>query len=50
MLSTIHSLKGESAALSLHNISELCHEFESNLKGVIDKHEIDGHDLSLIHI
>ena len=44
MLSTIHSLKGESAALSLHNISELCHEFESGLKSVIDKHEIDGHD------
>ncbi len=44
MMSTIHGLKGESAALSLNNISELCHEFESDLKVIIEKEEIDGHD------
>lgn len=44
MMHIIHGVKGESSALSLLNISELCHEFESNLKSIIDKDEIDGHD------
>jgi len=45
MMNTIHSVKGESAALSLNNISELCHEFESDLKLIMDKEDyVDGHD------
>ena len=44
MMTAIHSIKGESAALSLNNISELCHEFESDLKEATDKEMLDGHD------
>ena len=44
MMSTVHSVKGESSALSLNIISEICHEFEANLELALDKQIIDGHD------
>ena len=44
MMTTIHGVKGESAALSLTMISELCHEFEEQLKQILDKNAIQGND------
>lgn len=44
MMTTIHGVKGESAALSLTMISELCHEFEEQLKQILDKGSIQGND------
>lgn len=44
MMSVIHGVKGESAALSLSIISEICHEFEDNLKDIIAADNVDGND------
>ena len=44
MIAEIHSVKGESAALSLNNISDVCHELEDNLSTAVNQSEVDGHD------
>ena len=43
MLTIIHGVKGESSALSLNNIAEICHEFETHLSRIIESENIDGH-------
>ena len=64
MMAITHGVKGESSALSLNIISEVCHDLESQLKSIIEQEQIDGNDfvqttvllnklmsyLSLIHI
>jgi len=45
MITIIHGIKGESSALSLYNISEICHEFEAHLSSLIKNNNsnVDGH-------
>ena len=44
MMAIIHGVKGESAALSLNNISDICHEFETHLSNATKNENIDGHN------
>ena len=44
LMALIHSVKGESAALGLHLITETCHEFETNLDELKQKPVIAGDD------
>jgi two-component sensor histidine kinase/HPt (histidine-containing phosphotransfer) domain-containing protein len=44
IMALIHSVKGESAALSLGVIAEMCHEFESKLIELRDSDDLSGND------
>lgn len=44
MMSLVHKVKGESAALGLSLISDVCHEFEDRLQTLISKPSILGED------
>ena len=40
----IHKVKGESSALSLDMITDACHEFEDQIEGLKELHQIDGNN------
>ena len=44
MMTIIHGVKGESSALALNNIADMCHEFETHLSGIIKNENVDGHN------
>ena len=44
MMAVIHGVKGESSALSLDIISELCHEFEGKLNNIIELEHVNGNN------
>jgi len=44
MMSLIHSVKGESAALSLHNIADVCHQVEAHLSHINKSSNVNGQD------
>jgi len=44
IMGLIHGIKGESAALALDNITDICHEFEGHLTNIGISENVDGHD------
>ena len=44
LLILIHAVKGESSALSLGMVSEMCHEFEQQLIGLRERSHLSGND------
>lgn len=50
ILALIHKIKGESAAMGLNFISNLCHQFESEIENLENKTSISGDDFITLTI